>query len=204
MVKRLLALLLVLAVLTVVNQLAHNLSPEAPQAPAGSTIELLSVPAAQSGASAASLPSPASAPESGEPPSTAPESPISVPPSADPAAAPRLAEDGVYTSRDDVALYLVTYGRLPDNFITKAEARRLGWLDGPLEKYAPGCSIGGDLFGNREGRLPTAPGRVYMECDIGTMGKKSRGAKRIVFSNDGLIYYTDDHYESFTLLYGEE
>ena len=65
-------------------------------------------------------------------------------------------------------------------------------------------AIGGDKFGNREGLLPKKNGRQYYECDIDTVGKSSRGAKRIVFSDDGLIYYTDDHYESFTLLYGEE
>jgi len=115
-----------------------------------------------------------------------------------------IAEDGVYTSKEDVALYLHTYGRLPSNFITKDEARDLGWSGGGLEDYAPGKCIGGDRFGNYEGLLPEKDGRTYTECDIDTLGKSSRGAKRIVFSNDGLIYYTDDHYESFTLLYGEE
>ena len=63
--------------------------------------------------------------------------------------------------------------------------------------------IGGSRFGNYEGLLPEAEGRTYTECDIDTLGAEKRGAKRIVFSNDGLIYYTDDHYASFTLLYGE-
>lgn len=117
---------------------------------------------------------------------------------------PPLDEDGSYTSKEDVALYIHIYGKLPSNFITKSQARKLGWNSGGLEKYAPGKCIGGDRFGNYEGLLPTAPGRTYTECDIDTLGKSSRGAKRIVFSNDGLIYYTDDHYESFTLLYGEE
>ena len=67
-----------------------------------------------------------------------------------------------------------------------------------------GYYIGGDKFGNREGRLPKKSGRQYYECDIDTDGKSSRGAKRIIYSNDGLIYYTEDHYEHFTLLYGEE
>lgn len=115
-----------------------------------------------------------------------------------------IDEDGTYTSKDDVALYIHTYGHLPKNFVTKSEARAKGWEGGSLEDYFPGASIGGDKFGNREGLLPTKKGRTYTECDIDTKGKKSRGAKRIVFSNDGLIYYTDDHYETFTLLYGEE
>ena len=116
---------------------------------------------------------------------------------------PAIAEDGNYTTKEDVALYLYTYGHLPDNFITKDEARSLGWEGGGLEDVAPGKCIGGDRFGNYEGLLPKADGRKYTECDIDTLGQDSRGPKRIVFSNDGLIYYTEDHYESFELLYGE-
>ncbi len=115
-----------------------------------------------------------------------------------------IAPNGSYTTKEDVALYLHTYGHLPDNFITKEEAQALGWPGGSLEPYAPGKCIGGDRFGNYEGLLPKADGRFYTECDIDTLGASSRGAKRIVFSNDGLIYYTEDHYETFTLLYGEE
>ena len=117
---------------------------------------------------------------------------------------PAIDEDGSYTTKEDVALYIHTYGHLPDNFITKKEAEALGWSGGGLDDYAYGCSIGGNRFGNYEGLLPEANGRTYTECDIDTMHASKRGAKRIVFSNDGLIYYTDDHYESFTLLYGEE
>ena len=115
-----------------------------------------------------------------------------------------IDEYGTYTSKEDVALYIHTYRKLPQNFITKNEARDLGWQGGGLEDYAPGKCIGGEYFGNFEGLLPEKDGREYTECDIDTLGKSSRGAKRIVFSNDGLIYYTDDHYESFTLLYGKE
>ena len=118
--------------------------------------------------------------------------------------APLIDKDGIYTSAEEVALYIYTYGELPGNFMTKKEAKKLGWTGGSLEDYAPGMCIGGDFFGNYEGLLPKAKGREYQECDIDTLGKNSRGAKRIVFSNDGLIYYTDDHYESFELLYGEE
>lgn len=123
-----------------------------------------------------------------------------------PAASAKIAEDGLFTSKEEVALYIHTYGHLPANFITKAEAKALGWGDryGSVDDAAPGKSIGGDRFGNREGLLPKKKGRTYTECDIGTMGKKSRGAKRIVFSNDGLVYYTGDHYETFELLYGSE
>ena len=116
----------------------------------------------------------------------------------------QIDEDGSYTTKDDVALYIHTYGHLPDNFITKKDAQALGWLGGSLEPYAPDKCIGGSRFGNYEGLLPEADGRTYTECDIDTLGADSRGAKRIVFSNDGLIYYTEDHYKSFELLYGEE
>ena len=115
-----------------------------------------------------------------------------------------LDPEGTYTTKEDVALYIYTYGHLPDNFITKKEAESLGWSGGGLDDYAYGYCIGGNRFGNYEGLLPEADGRKYTECDIDTMHASKRGAKRIVFSNDGLIYYTDDHYESFTLLYGEE
>ena len=116
-----------------------------------------------------------------------------------------VREDGVYTSKEDVAAYLHLFGHLPANFITKEEARRLGWVssEGNLSEVAPGKSIGGDYFGNYEGILPEKEGREYHECDIDSDGGY-RGAKRIVYSNDGLVYYTEDHYETFELLYGEE
>ena len=118
--------------------------------------------------------------------------------------APGVDEDGFYHTKDEVALYLHLYGHLPGNYVTKSEARALGWTGGSVERYAgEGTAIGGSRFGNYEGRLPEKAGRTYLECDIGTVGASSRGAKRIVFSNDGLIYYTGDHYESFELLYGE-
>lgn len=113
-------------------------------------------------------------------------------------------EDGWYTSKEEVALYIHLYGELPDNYVTKREAEEAGWSGGNVERYTgEGTAIGGSAFGNREGLLPKERGRTYTECDIDTVGKNSRGAKRIVFSNDGLVYYTDDHYESFELLYGE-
>lgn len=118
-------------------------------------------------------------------------------------AAPLLDEHGTYDSKEDVALFIHLYGRLPDNYMSKKDAEKLGWEGGSLERYAPGMCIGGSRFGNYEELLPEAKGRTYIECDIDTLGESSRGAKRIVFSNDGLIYYTDDHYESFELLYGE-
>ncbi len=115
-----------------------------------------------------------------------------------------VTEDGWYTSKDEVALYIHLYGGLPDNYVTKKEAEDAGWHGGNVERYTgEGTAIGGSSFGNREGLLPKERGRTYTECDIDTPGENSRGAKRIVFSNDGLVYYTEDHYESFELLYGE-
>ena len=134
---------------------------------------------------------------------TAPETESpTVPETADPKGnTESLEENGSYDSKEDVALYLQTYGELPDNYITTDEARDLGWNGGSVERYAPGMCIGGDTFSNREGLLPKANGRVWTECDIDTLGENGRGAKRIVYSNDGLIYYTDDHYESFQRIY---
>lgn len=140
----------------------------------------------------------------GNPESNLPQSPTLPSTPASVQTGPELLDiTGSYTSKEDVALYIHQYGMLPGNFITKDEARSLGWEGGSVEPYAPGKCIGGDRFGNFEGLLPNAPGRTWTECDIDTLGSSSRGAKRIVFSNDGLIYYTDDHYETFDLLYGE-
>ena len=122
-----------------------------------------------------------------------------------PEEAEAISESGEYTSKEEVAAYLHEFGHLPPNYITKKEAQDLGWVskEGNLSQVAPGKSIGGDRFGNYEGLLPEAPGRRYTECDIDFDGTY-RNSKRIVFSNDGLIFYTEDHYESFELLYGEE
>ena len=158
-------------------------------------------------------PAPTSEPSETPPPAETPTpdpAPVSDPaPASDPLPTPgpdeeTVTEDGRYDTKDEVALYIHTFGHLPSNFVSKSAARKAGWNGGSLEKYFPGCSIGGDVFLNREGLLPRTRGRTYYECDIGTTGKKSRGAKRIIYSNDGLIYYTDDHYDSFTLLYGED
>ena len=109
-----------------------------------------------------------------------------------------VEEDGWYDSMEEVAIYLTFFEELPGNYLTKKEAQALGWESrkGNLWDVADGCSIGGDRFGNYEGLLPEAKGRKWTECDIDFDGSY-RGAERIVFSNDGLIYYTGDHYESF-------
>ena len=109
-----------------------------------------------------------------------------------------VEEGGRYDTMEEVAIYLTFFDELPENYITKKEAQALGWDNrkGNLWKVADGCSIGGDRFGNYEGLLPDATGRRWTECDIGFDGGYRNG-QRIVFSNDGLIYYTADHYQSF-------
>ena len=115
-----------------------------------------------------------------------------------------VTEDGWYDDVDTVAAYLITYDELLDNYLTKREAQSLGWVqqEGNLWDVAEGMSIGGDYFGNYEGLLPDGE---YRECDIDYDGG-SRGAERLVFTVEGdlYIYYTDDHYESFELIYAEE
>ncbi len=113
-----------------------------------------------------------------------------------------VEKDGRYTTPEDVAEYIHMFGTLPSNFITKKEARELGWDSkaGNLWEVTDHMSIGGDHFGNYEGLLPEADGRKYTECDVNYEGGY-RGSERIIFSNDGLIFYTNDHYESFTQLY---
>lgn len=114
-----------------------------------------------------------------------------------------LDPNGTYDSKEDVALFIVLYGRLPNNYYTKSQAKRLfGWSGGSLDTYEPGACIGGDRFYNNEGNDDLAKGHTYYECDIGTIGSKYRGAQRLVFTYDGLVYYTHNHYDSFILLYG--
>ena len=118
-----------------------------------------------------------------------------------------LDENKSYNSNSDVADYIYKYGHLPDNYVTKAEAQSLGWIGGNVDAVLPGKSIGGNrFFANYSGEngLPLAEGRYYTECDVNTVGADGRGEDRLVFSNDGLIYITTDHYMTFELLYGQE
>lgn len=110
-----------------------------------------------------------------------------------------IDENGIYDQKDDVALYLITYEHLPSNYMIKDEARKYGWEGGALSQVIEDKCIGGDVFGNYEGILPEED--TYYECDIDTLGKTSRGAERIVWSDDFDVYYTEDHYETFELLY---
>lgn len=113
-----------------------------------------------------------------------------------------IDEHGTYTDPYQVAEYIHTYDKLPSNYITKKQASNLGWESdkGNLWEVTDKMSIGGDKYGNREGLLPKKDGRIYYECDVNYEGGY-RGAERIVFSNDGLIFYTEDHYKNFTQLY---
>lgn len=116
-----------------------------------------------------------------------------------------VQQDGWYSSKEEVAAYLMEFECLPENYLTKNEAYDLGWNpdEGNLWDVADGMSIGGDRFGNREGLLPKEKGRQYYECDIDYEGGY-RNEKRIVYSNDGLIYYTEDHYASFEEIVGDK
>ena len=113
-----------------------------------------------------------------------------------------VSENGEYTSKDEVAAYIHLYGHLPSNFISKTQARKAGWdsQKGNLDEVCPGKSIGGSRYYDYDNQLPAKRGRTWTECDINYHGGY-RGAERIVFSNDGLIYYTGDHYETFERLY---
>ena len=109
-----------------------------------------------------------------------------------------------YLATDEVALYLYAFGELPPNYLTKDEARDMGWVSnkGNLWSIGYGLCIGGDSFGNREGLLPE--GEEYRECDVNYTGGY-RGAERLVYSIDDYdIYYTADHYESFEQVYSYE
>ena len=109
-------------------------------------------------------------------------------------------EGEYYYDLENVVLYLYYYDELPDNYITKKEARALGWEGGTPERYLEGSAIGGDSFGNREGLLPAGK---YTECDLYTLGKDERGAERLVFTDEE-YYYTGDHYASFTQIWVED
>lgn len=102
------------------------------------------------------------------------------------------------THEDIVIAYIKEYGRLPGYYVTKSEAKKSGWIpsEGNLCDVLPGKAIGGDTFGNFEGHLPKKNGRKYTEADLNyNCGR--RGADRIVYSNDGLIFITHDHYKTF-------
>lgn len=110
-----------------------------------------------------------------------------------------VVEDGIYTSKEEVAEYIHLFGKLPKNYITKSEAEALGWVSTEynLDKVAPGKLLGGTYFGNYEGILPEGN---YLECDVNYSGG-IRNSERLIYSDDGRIYYTNDHYRHFEQLY---
>lgn len=137
-------------------------------------------------------------PQPTEPPTEAPTEAPTEPPTEAPTEEETKPSGSYYNTKDEVALYIHLYGCLPDNYITKDEAKRLYGGN----KYIPSnMNIGGDRFYNKEGHLPS--GYTYYECDVDTTGGRDRGKRRLVFTTSGIVYFTDDHYVSFTLLYGE-
>lgn len=162
---------------------AHTLTPSASTTPATPTVTPAHTPTL-SAPTATTAPTETPTPE----PSKSPEE--------------LVEEDGVYSTPELVAAYLHNFHKLPSNYITKNEAEQLGWdsKEGNLWDVTDKMSIGGSRFGNYEGLLPEADGRIWYECDVNYNGGY-RGAERILYSNDGLIYYTDDHYKTFTKLY---
>ena len=129
----------------------------------------------------------------------------SVPAAVPSSSASVLPEDTTCDDQACVTEYLITYDHLPDNYMTKKEARSYGWEGGPLWKAVPSRCIGGDVFGNYEEQLPEVSGRTYYECDLNTIGADSRGSERLIYSSGDLnIYYTQDHYDSFELVYGDD
>ena len=99
---------------------------------------------------------------------------------------------------DGVEMYVALHGRLPENYLTQAEAKELGWekLLGNLAEALPGRVIGGDIFENRKHKLPEVTGRIWYEADFDYVSGY-RNDCRLLYSNDGLLFVTYDHYMSF-------
>jgi len=188
------ALLLAVALLLTFASACGSAPPDIPEI----DINVIEGPTAEPVVIPTAAPSPDGTPEPSAEPSAEPT--LSPTPEPTPDEGPKLDRDGYYYDVESVVLYIHEFGVLPPNYITKDEARDLGWEGGTPEQFREGAAIGGDYFGNYEGQLPKAKGRKWTECDIDTNGRNSRGAKRLIFSNDGLFYYADDHYESFTQL----
>ena len=183
---------LILAIVGTIFILPAGTEPAASPVPPTSAAEWQSAPP-QSDASSES-PAQSIAPPQSDASSESPAQSIA-PPQSDAVSRTGVERGTYYYDLEHVILYLDTYGELPENYITKSEARKLGWTGGSVEPYRTGAAIGGDRFGNMEGLLPNGS---YTECDLDTAGRSSRGAKRLIFSSSGRYFYTDDHYESFT------
>lgn len=199
--KRFYSLFLVLLTIVSLTSCTFPVPPSAPPVSSGASSDVIHLPADEE----PELVGEAGTPQEPLPPETSAEPEIPDPPVSEELppeshiqiAVQSLEPNGSYYDLENVVLYLITYDRLPPNYITKNEARALGWEGGSVEQFQEGAAIGGDRFGNREGLLPQKDGRIYTECDLDTNGAKSRGAKRLVFSNDDLYFYTEDHYETF-------
>ncbi|MDQ8748235.1 ribonuclease [Elizabethkingia miricola] len=103
------------------------------------------------------------------------------------------------TNEDVVVDYVKKNKKLPNYYVTKSAAQKAGWVasKGNLCTVLPGKAIGGDVFGNREGLLPKKTNRTYYEADL-NYNCRNRNADRLIMSNDGLVYVTKDHYQTFT------
>ncbi len=113
-----------------------------------------------------------------------------------------IKENGNYSDKEELSAYIHLYNKLPINYISKKDAIEAGWKQGEenLDSILPGMSIGGDEYGNSSDCLPKKEGRKYYEADVDYTGGV-RNSKRIIYSNDGLIFYTEDGYENFERLY---
>jgi len=120
-------------------------------------------------------------------------------PAEKPGTAGEQEKEDPIISPQGIADYIFEHGELPPNFITKKEAMALGWQKKykTVAQAAPGKSIGGDRFGNYQGKLPRKHGRTWYEADCNYISG-NRKEERIVYSSDGLVYYTGDHYQTFT------
>jgi len=117
-----------------------------------------------------------------------------------------ISETGKYTAKDSVAAYIYLFHKLPSNYVNKATGQTLyenktgnefsKWNFNPWTSL--GVMIGGDIYNNNEGLLPS--GNSYRECDV-DYHDSSRGTKRLIYTLNGLVYYTANHYESFAKVY---
>lgn len=159
------------------------------------------------GAVPAPEPEPEPSPEPEPGPSSSTEIVVDGKEAYDPVTDVTVHRDGTYTSKDEVALYIHVFGDVPSNYITKTKARKAGWVaeEGNLWDVLPGMSIGGGGFQNIEGEVPVPydPDRTWKECDIDYEGGY-RGPYRLVYSDDGYILYTGDHYDTFEQLFPRE
>ena len=116
-----------------------------------------------------------------------------------------VEEDGEYNNYLDVVAYIYYFHKLPSNYLTKSQAKSLGWKGSGnvwVNDKLQGKNIGGDTFNNREQILPITNSNTYIEVDVNNNGG-SRGSNRIVYNRYTFdIYFTNDHYASFTFMIG--